>query len=177
MEKQKMIGLASAGIAIVFLVLAAFSNSWVVGHEYNAEIKVGLRSVEVCTQSGCETESMAQWSKGWTNPGEIGTFVTLGAISFWLALVTALTLVVLVGFTLAKSLPPLPMHPGTLALLLSVALLLVGVLTLSLHPFKHVGWGTGPGFMLMAAGDVGALIGGLFLGRSSSASDDEEWFE
>jgi hypothetical protein len=60
--------------------------------------------------------------------------------------------------------------------LLSLALLIVGVLTLAMHPFKSAGWGTGPGFMLLAGGDVAALLAALMLGRSEDR-DVDDWFE
>lgn len=177
MERRKLIGLVGAGLAAALLVIAAFSNSWIIGENYGIRSNVGLRTVDICPEEGiCVTVSLSTWSQSVSAPKGLSTYQTLGMISFVLALTLALSLLVLVGYGLANKIPYWPVHPGSLALLLSIALLVVGVLTLALHPFKTAGWGTGPGFMVLAAGDIGALAAGLILGRSAPARE-EDWFE
>jgi hypothetical protein len=177
MDKRKLTGLIGAGVAAILLLLAAFSNTWLIGNNYGIKSKVGLRSVDICTEEeACERVSLSEWAKSSYAPKGLSTFNTLGMISFLLALTTVGAMLVLLGYGAMGKTPYLPVHPGTIALLLSIALLIVGVLTLAMHPFKSAGWGTGPGFMLLAGGDVAALLAGLMLGRSEETSVDD-WFE
>ncbi len=177
MDNRKLLGLVSSGLAAALLAFAAFSNSWIIGNNYEIRSEVGLRSVNICAEhSSCEKVSLDSWSKSAFAPKGLGTFQTLGMISFGLALALSLLMAVLLFYGISKKTPYWPIHPGSLALLLSISLLIVGVLTLALHPFKTAGWGTGPGFMLLAAGDVLALAAALILGRSE-AKTEENWFE
>lgn len=177
MDKRKLIGLVSAALAAALLVFAAFSNSWIIGEDYGTRYDVGLRSVDICVEnSSCSNVTLESWSKSAFAPKGLSTFQTLGMISLVLALALALSMLVLIGYGVADRVPYWPVHPGSLALLLSVSVLVVGVLTLALHPFKTTGWGTGPGFLVLAAGDVAALAAALILGRSQPASE-EDWFE
>ena len=177
MDRQKLIGVACAALAILLLTLAAFSHSWITGRSFDIESKVGLRAVDICTEGApCEQVSLKEWGESSFAPKGLSTYRVLGGISFWLALATAFALLLSAGFALRGSVPDLPMHPASAALLLTIALLIVGVLTLALHPFKQAGWGTGPGFLLLAGGDVLALAAALLLGRSGPFPEDE-WFD
>jgi hypothetical protein len=177
MEKQKLISLGAGVIAIILLVGAAFSSSWIIGRGDGIESKVGLRAVHVCSEgSDCAKVDFEEWSQSAYAPKGLSTFRTLGSISFYLSLATAAALAIAIAFAAMKRTPHLPMHPATLSLLLTIALLFVGVATLALHPFKSSGWGTGPGFVILAGGDVAALIASLYLGRSGPI-DEDAWFE
>lgn len=176
MDSRSKIGLAAAAIAAALLVMAAFSNSWLIGQDHET-YRVGLHSVSICVDdSSCESVSLSDWSESAFAPKGLSTYIALGSVSFFAALLTAFFMLVLLGYGAAGKVPRWPVHPGSIALLLSIGLLLVGVLTLALHPFKSAGWGTGPGFMMLGGGDVAALVAALFLGRSVPVSEDE-WFE
>ena len=177
MDSGARLGLGAAALAAVLLVMAAFSNSWLIGENFGIKSAVGLRSVDSCEDgSGCVSVTLSDWAESPYAPDGLSTYITLGTISFFTALVTALLMLVLLGYGAAKKAPRWPIHPGSISLLLSLALLIVGVLTLALHPFKTAGWGTGPGFLLLGGGDVAALVAALFLGRSVAISE-EEWVE
>ena len=178
MEHRKLIGLVSAALAAGLLVFAAFSNAWIIGEDYDGtRSNVGLRSVDICVEgSSCTNVSLESWSKSAFAPKGLSTFQTLGTISLGLSFALALSMLILIGYGVADKVPYWPVHPGSLALLLSVGVLVVGVLTLALHPFKTSGWGTGPGFLVLAAGDVAALAAALILGKSEPARE-EDWFE
>lgn len=177
MDSGTKLGLGAASLAAVLLVMAAFSNSWLIGENFGIKSKVGLRNVDSCEGgSDCVSVDLSTWAESPYAPDGLSTFITLGTSSFYLSLVTAALMVVLLGYGAARKTPRWPIHPGSISLLLSIALLVVGVLTLALHPFKNAGWGTGPGFLLLGGGDVAALIAALFLGRSVAISEDE-WFE
>ena len=177
MDSSGKVGLAAAAIAAVLLVLAAFSQSWLIGENYGIKSKVGLRSVDICAEeSPCENVALSTWSESEYAPKGLSTFTTLGTLSFYTALITAFFMLVLLGYGALGKVPRWPVHPGSISLLLSIGLLIIGVLTLALHPFKSAGWGTGPGFMMLGGGDVAALVAALFLGRSVPMGEDE-WFE
>ncbi len=177
MEKQRLSGQLCAGIGAILLVLAAFSSSWIKGKHFDIESKVGLQSIDICVAgSDCESVSLRDWQESSFAPPGMGTYITLGTGAFYLCLFTAFLLLVLLAYSVGGKTPHWPVHPGSLTLLLSVALLIVGVLTLALHPFKVAGWGTGPGFLILGAGDVCALFGSLILGRSAPLNEDD-WFE
>jgi hypothetical protein len=178
MEKRQLTGLISAGLALVLLSLAAFSTSWLIGTNYGVKSKVGLRSVDTCPEpDNCGSTSLSEWADSPYAPDGLSTYKTLATISFVLALATAAAMLALLAFVATrKKAIAWPVHPGSVGLLLSIALLFVGVATLALHPFKSAGWGTGPGFMLLAGGDVAALLAALMLGRSEEPSIDD-WFE
>ncbi len=177
MEKQTQIGLLCAAIAAVLLVFAAFSTSWVKGQQGGIESKVGLRSVDICVDgSECTTVSFSEWEKSAFAPPNFQRFITLGFLSFLLCLATAFFLVILVLSTALRKNARWPVHPGSITLLLTIGLLIIGVITLALHPFKSAGWGTGPGFMILGAGDIAALAASLILGRSAPLHEDD-WFE
>ena len=177
MEKQWLTGLICAGIGALLLVLAAFSSTWIKGKHYDIESRVGLQSIDTCVSgSECDTVSLSDWQASSSAPKGLGTFIALGMVTFYLCLFTAFLLLVLLGYSVSGKTPHWPVHPGSLVLLLSIALLIAGVLTLALHPFKVAGWGTGPGFLILGAGDMCALFGSLILGRSAPL-DEDEWFE
>ena len=177
MDKRKVTGLVAAVLAVALLLLAAFSSSWLIGNNYGIKSKVGLRTVDTCSgDTSCETVSLSDWAKSPYAPDQLSTYNTLSHISFFLALTTAAVMLVLLAYGVSGKQPSWPVHPGSIGLLLSISLLIFGVLTLSLHPFKSAGWGTGPGFMLLAGGDVAALLAALMLGRSEEPSIDD-WFE
>jgi len=177
MDSTTKLGLGAAVVATVLLVMAAFSSSWLIGENYGIKSEVGLRSVNICAdESNCENVDLSTWAESPYAPKGLSTYITLGTISFFAALLTAGFMLVLLGYGVRGKAPRWPVHPGSMALLLSIALLIVGVLTLALHPFKSAGWGTGPGFMMLGGGDVAALVAALFLGRSVPTSEDE-WFE
>lgn len=177
MDKQTLTGLICAGIAAALLILAAFSSSWIKGRHFDIESRVGLRSVDICVDgSDCNEVSLSEWEKSSTAPAGLGRFVVLGQLSFYLCLACAAFLLILLGYSALGKVPSWPIHPGSLTLLLTVALLVVGVATLAMHPFKDAGWGTGPGFLILAAGDIGALAASLILGRSVP-HDEDSWFE
>tara|TARA_R110002096_G_scaffold434832_1_gene658158 strand:- start:165201 stop:165734 length:534 start_codon:yes stop_codon:yes gene_type:complete len=177
MDSTTKLGLGAAAIAAVLLIMSAFSTSWLIGSNYGIKSKVGLKSVDICVdESSCETVALSTWAKSDYAPDGLSTYITLGTLSFFTSLITAGFMLVLLGYGVSKKVPHWPVHPGSIALLLSIALLIVGVLTLALHPFKTAGWGTGPGFMMLGGGDVAALIAALFLGRSVPESEDD-WFE
>ncbi|MCP4447283.1 MAG: hypothetical protein GY811_18330 [Myxococcales bacterium] len=177
MDSGTKLGLGAAAVATVLLVIAALSNSWLIGINGDITSKVGLRNVEICIdESSCESVALATWAESPYAPKGLSTFIALGTTSLFLAFLTAGFMLVLLAYAAAKKAPRWPVHPGSIALLLSIALLVVGVLTLALHPFKAAGWGTGPGFMMLGGGDVAALIAALFLGRSAPVSEDD-WFE
>ncbi len=177
MDSTTKLGLGAAALAAVLLVMAAFSSAWLIGENYEITSKVGLRSVDICAnESSCERVDLSTWAESPYAPKGLSTYITLGTISFFTALITAGFMLVLLGYGISKKAPRWPVHPGSISLLLSIVLLVVGVLTLALHPFKSAGWGTGPGFMMLGGGDVAALVAALFLGRSLP-TDEDDWFE
>ena len=177
MDKRKLTGLISASVAIVMLLLAAFSTSWLIGNDYGIVSRVGLLSVETCPESdSCDTVSLSEWAESIYAPEGLSTYNTLAMISFVTALATVASMLALLFFATRTRSPRWAVHPGSVGLLLSIGLLVIGVVTLALHPFKSSGWGTGPGFMLLAGGDVAALLAALMLGRSEEPSVDD-WFE
>ena len=59
MDKRRLTGLIAAGLALILLLLAAFSNSWIIGENYDIKSKVGLRSVSICADdSSCESVTL-----------------------------------------------------------------------------------------------------------------------
>jgi len=174
-------GLGAAALAAVLLIMAAFSHSWLIGNDFGIEARVGLRTVDSCEtetdgDTDCESVALSSWADSAYAPKGLGTYITLATLSFFTSLATAFFMLILLGYGALKKAPRWPVHPGSISLILSMALLVVGVLTLALHPFKTTGWGTGPGFLLLGAGDVAALVAALFLGRSVPVTE-EEWFE
>ncbi len=177
MEANTKIGMGAAALAAVLLVVAAFSNSWLIGENYGITSNVGLRTVETCPAADtCQSVALSTWSESPFAPDGLSTFITLATVSFVAALLTALFMLILLGYSIRQVAPRWPVHPGSISLLLSIVLLVIGVLTLALHPFKAAGWGTGPGFMILGGGDVAALIAALFLGRTVPL-DEDDWFE
>lgn len=178
MNERKAIGLAAGALAVGMLIAAFFSQSWISGLTFGTEHNVGLRSVELCDTEGgvCESIALTTWNESDYAPEGLSRYILLGRLSGGACLLTSAFLLALLAYAGMRKTPRWPVHPGTATILCSIALLFLGVLTLALHPFKATGWGTGPGFLLLAAGDISALVGGLFLGRSEPMSEDD-WFQ
>lgn len=179
---QKWIGIGLGVVAAAVMVVGAFHPTWVTGSDYGIESKVGLRSIEICqyvqaelegpAERSCESVDFGVWKDSAFAPDGFDTFRILCLAAFICGLAAAASLLLCAGLTAAGKWVHWFVQPASLAILTSVATVLAAVLALALNPFKGVGWGTGPGFLIMGGGATAGLLAGIVLGRLKPPDED-----
>src|SRR5688572_23613960 len=100
------------------------------------------------------------------------TFSLVARATFYTGLACAAISVLLALLALARHFPSFFIAPSTLGILLSFATLILMAITLAVHPWKKIGWGTGNSYMLTGAGAILCLVAAIALGRLRSPVED-----
>ena len=179
----KRVGVIAALVGVAALVVGLFSKRWVVGTDYGIETHVGLHSMELCqlvrpdeTQPGtlaCGTTPLSEIAN---TPSAIEGFDTFSLVArgtFYTGLACAAIAVLLALLALANRFPSFVIAPSTLGILTSFATLVLMAITLAVHPWKKIGWGTGNSYMLAGGGAILCLVAAIALGRLKSPHADD----
>ena len=168
---SRFTGPAIAAVAIVLLVMAAWSSRWLVAEvrtpNVNADVRVGLTGLKVCvaTAGGGQCQS-AEWSDI-PGIGGVGSWVWLSRLTFIGCLATAAGLLLLSGLKLAdidvRGALSLPRIVSTASIVLIP--LSLGVWFLSPSGLRALEAGRGLAF---------ALVGALAAAIAASAMNDRE---
>lgn len=179
---QKWTGIGLAVAAAAVMIIGAFHPTWVTGKDYGIESSVGLRSIRICqdvqpdpgepAQRSCEPVDFGTWKHSEFAPEGFGTFRILCLVTFFCGLAAALMLLISAGLSAANKWVHWFIQPASAGILLSIATVIAAVLALALNPFKGVGWGTGPGFLIMGGGATAGLLAGILLGRLKPPDED-----
>jgi hypothetical protein len=173
---KRWLGIATATLGVVLVVLGVLSRDWVHGIDLGIESHLGLQELELCQMvepetgvrvRSCETVALDAIGEGQFVPDGFARFHTLAIIAFWAGLAAAFLCLVCVVLGVLDRPLDLPVHPTTLAILASATALMVGGITLTLNPYsKLVGWGSGRGFVLYGIGTALGLFGAIVLGQN-----------
>ena len=179
----KRVGVIAAVIGAAVLVVGLLSKRWVVGTDYGIETHVGLHSMEQCqlvqpdvSQPGTMACGTLPLSEIANTPSAIDGFDTFSLVArgtFYTGLACSAIAVLLALLALAGRFPSFFISPSTLGILLSFATLILMAITLAVHPWKKVGWGTGNSYMLAGGGAILCLVGAIALGRLKSPVSDD----
>jgi hypothetical protein len=179
----KRVGVAAAAIGVAALVVGLLSKRWVVGTDFGIETHVGLHSMEQCqvvqpdpSEPGtlaCGTLPLSEIANTPSAIEGFDTFSLVARATFYTGLACAGMAVLIALFAMARRFPSFFIAPSTLGILLSFATLVLMAITLAVHPWKRIGWGTGNSYMLAGGGAILCLIASITLGRlRPPASDD-----
>ena len=162
-----------AGIAALLIGLQ--SVRWVIGTDFGIETHVGLRAMELCqdVQAGsagpgeevCSRVSHADIAKGPSRLPGFETFSLVSRVTFATGLIAAGLVLLVILLALLNRFPTFGVAPSTLAIVVSFAAIVLVVLTLSIHPWKEIGWGTGHAIYLAGGGAAGCLFASIVLGQ------------
>ncbi|HUS63178.1 MAG TPA: hypothetical protein VMZ28_01505 [Kofleriaceae bacterium] len=179
----KRVGVAAAVIGVAALMFGLFSKRWVVGTDYGIETHVGLHSMEQCQlvqpdlsepgELACGTLPLSEIAN---TPSAIEGFDTFSLVArgtFYTGLACSAIALLLALLALANRFPSFFIAPSTLGILASFATLVLMAITLAVHPWKKVGWGTGNSYLLTGAGAILCLIASIALGRLKSPVSDD----
>jgi hypothetical protein len=177
-----LIGLVAGAAGVAALVIGLFSNHWVIGNEYGIDTHVGLRELELCQvvqpdldEAGvgvCSTVSHGDIANSPSAIDGFNTFSMVAQITFYTGLVCAGILLLVMALTLARKFPSRGIAPSSLGIVLSFGTLILIAITLAIHPWKQVGWGTGYSIMIAGGGAVACLFAAIMLGRARPRVDD-----
>jgi hypothetical protein len=164
---QRVIGIGFGVLAIVLLVFAPLSRSWLVSPNRSDAAGFGLRIAWTCeldsddcreTSNSGYVERLQEASEGvGFSTRASSLFAPIGWITFITCLAAAATLAMAVGLAVARKQPQLPIAPTSVTILSVVIALIAGCLFLAMRPDTSVG----PGWAFWAFG-AGCVLG--FLG-------------
>lgn len=179
----KRVGVAAALLGVAALVLGLFSKNWVVGTDYGIETHVGLHSMEQCQLVQADPSEPGTLACGSTPLSEIAntpsaiegfdTFSLVARGTYYTGLACAAIAALLALLALAGRYPSFFIAPSTLGILASFATLVLMAITLAVHPWKRIGWGTGNSYMLTGAGAILCLVASIALGRLRAPVSDD----
>ena len=180
---SRIAGLAAGVLGVAALLWGLFSHHWVIGKEFGIESHVGLRAIELCQEVQPDPAQPGERVCTAVSHGDIlgtpsaidgfKTFTQLGAATFYAGLACAAVLLLVMVLAALGRHPDLPIAPSTLAIVLAAGTIVLIALTLSLHPWKGVGWGTGSSILLAGAGATACLLAGILLGKLRPAVEDD----
>jgi hypothetical protein len=169
---QRWIGLGAAALSAALLVVGTFSGQWVTGGYGAAELRIGLRGVEIClTGEGCDVKALADLG------GDTGLARPLGLIATAFGLLSALALTLAILDKLSDRGRQWAIAPTTVAIVSCGLTLIIGVVTLvSLQKLSVPGQGgTGVAFIVYGLGAAVGATAAILIGRTPVS--DEEQFE
>lgn len=164
------------GLAGIAALLAGLQSvRWVVGTDFGIETHVGLRAMELCQdvqaedggpgEEACSRVSHADIAKGPSRLPGFETFSLVSRITFVVGLAAAGLVLLVILLALLARYPSFGVSPSTLAILASVGSLVLVALTLAIHPWKEIGWGTGYAIYLAGGGAAACLFASIVLGQ------------
>lgn len=179
----KGVGIAAAALGALALVVGLYSKRWVVGTDFGIETHVGLHSMEQCqvvqpdpAEPGtlaCGTLPLAEIANTPSAIEGFDTFSLVARATYYTGLACAGVAVLLALLALANRFPSFIISPSTLGILLSFGTLVLMAITLAVHPWKRIGWGTGNSYMLAGGGAILCLFASIMLGRLRSPVADD----
>lgn len=175
-------GVGAGVLGIAALLLGLQSKQWVVGTDFGIETHVGLRVMELCQEvrpapdgpdeEVCATLSHDDIARSASKQDGFETFSLVSHITFYAGLATVGVLLIVILLALIGRFPNFGIAPSTLAILLSFATTLLVAVTLAIHPWKEIGWGTGYSIFLAGFGAAGCLLSSILLGRLRPPVED-----
>ena len=179
----KRVGVAAAVIGVAALMFGLFSKRWVVGTDFGIETHVGLHSMEQCQLVQVDASEPGSLACGTLPLSEIAntpsaiegfdTFSLVARGTFYTGLACGAIALLLALLALANRFPSTFIAPSTLGILSSFATLVLMAITLAVHPWKKIGWGTGNSYILAGAGAILCLVASIALGRLRSPVSDD----
>jgi hypothetical protein len=168
---KRVVGVIAGLAGIAALVYGLFSKEWVVGTDFGIETHVGLQSSKLCQnvvpEPGqgvytCTSVSHSEIARSHSKPDGFDSFSLVALITFYTGLGCAALMLLVTGLALARL---YPRAFATLGIVVTFATLILIAVTLAIHPWKKVGWGTGSGVMIAGGGATACLFAAILLGR------------
>jgi hypothetical protein len=179
---KRVLGVVVGLAGIAALLFGLQSTQWVVGTDYGIQTHVGLRVMELCQEvqpaaespgeEACSRISHDDIAQSPSNRDGFETFALVSLITFVAGLSAAALLLLVVLLAVLGRFPDLPVSPSTLAILASFATLVLVAITLAIHPWKDIGWGTGYAIYLAGGGAAGCLFASVILGQLRPSVQD-----
>jgi hypothetical protein len=180
---KRLAGLVAGALGVAGLLWGLLSNHWVVGKDAGIESHVGLRSIELCQMvrpdlslPGERACSRVSHTEILGSPSAIDGFETFSIVSritLYAGLACAAVILLLLVLGALGRTPDLPIAPSTLGIVLSAGTILLIAITLAIHPWKSIGWGTGYSIMVSGAGSTACLLAAILLGRVLRPVNDD----
>ncbi len=179
---KRVLGVGAGLAGIAALLFGLQSKQWVVGTDYGIETHVGLRVMELCQvvvpepgmpgEEVCTAVTHAENAQSPSKLDGFDTFSLLSHVTFYTGLVAVGVLLIVILLAMVGRFPNTSIAPSTLAILLSFATLLLISVTLAVHPWKEIGWGTGYSIFLAGGGAALCLLSSILLGRLRPPIED-----
>ena len=155
---------------------AAMSDRWLENHTPSRRSSFSLLSSKRCVESTCESKSNAElMAELVLQPKEeaSGAFATAGQGTFGLSLVSALLLLICVGYLLGSKRTAGPNGPQHLALLTLMLALIAATVFIKMKPGGPTGVGAGPGFWVFGVACVLGIFAAQFASKLIKPVDPE----
>jgi hypothetical protein len=172
---KRFLGVSAGLLGIAALLLGLQSKQWVIGTDFGIATHVGLREMELCqdvqpepdgpSEEVCSYVSHADVARSPSKLDGFDTFSLVSQITFYAGLVAVGLLLIVILLALVGRYPSAGIAPSTLAILTSMATLILIAVTLAIHPWKEIGWGTGYSIFLAGGGAAACLFSAIVLGR------------
>lgn len=180
---KRWAGIAVGALGIAALVFGLFSKRWIIGTDFGIETHVGLHAMEQCqivqpveSEAGveaCGTTPLAEIADTPSAIEGFDTFSLVARITYYTGLVCAALVALLVLLAVGKRYPNRFIAPSTLGILFGFGTLVLIAVTLAVHPWAKIGWGTGYSYLIAGAGAIGCLVASILLGRLRPPDDDD----
>ncbi|HTE53472.1 MAG TPA: hypothetical protein VK698_21605 [Kofleriaceae bacterium] len=171
---KRVLGVSAGLAGIAALLLGLQSVQWVVGTDFGIETHVGLRVMELCQvvqpdadrpgEEACSRVSHADIARSPSKLDGFDTFSMVSHITFGAGLVAVGLLLIVILLALVRRYPSGSIWT-TLAIVASFVTLVSIALTLGVHPWKEIGWGTGYSIFLAGGGAAACLFSSILLGQ------------
>jgi hypothetical protein len=172
---KRVLGVCAGLAGMAALLFGLQSVQWVVGTDFGIETHVGLRAIELCQvvqpepdrpgEETCSRLSHADIARSPSKLDGFDTFSFFARITFYAGLGAVGLLLIVILLALVGKYPTGGIAPSTLAILLCLATLVLIAVTLGIHPWKEIGWGTGYAIFAAGGGAGACLVSAILLGR------------
>jgi hypothetical protein len=180
--RTKILTAVLALISVAALALASFSGRWMMVSADDSSGTFGLRSMEMCFESTCETSSNSAFVDAVNQGGGSATsaFAYAGwvcSVALWIA---AASLAAAAALMLAGRYVTRPVALTTIALLALAIGLISGVVFVAEKPSRELG--PGVACYLFAGGELIGIIATILIARTrppdwdeTEAFDEDKW--
>ncbi|HKE19280.1 MAG TPA: hypothetical protein VKB80_30600 [Kofleriaceae bacterium] len=175
MNRRVVVGVSAGILGIAALLWGLHSTQWVIGTDFGIETHVGLRVMEQCQtvqpradapdQKVCSTFSHGDIARSASKYDGFDTFSLVSHLTFYTGLIAVAVVLLVMLLALLGRFPNTAIAPSTVAIMLSTMTLLLTGATLSINPWKEIGWGTGSSSYLAGVGAAACLAASIVLGR------------